>query len=98
MTAWDIRAVAKLVRSKCVDGKTPSFLFLGRREAALLKEHLAEVFGEESVITLNGTYYMGLNVKTIACESFFAIGGSKINRTRDGMLPPPDREPINDLL
>jgi len=83
LAEWDARAVAALIRSKCVDGKSPTFLFLGRREAAMLKENLAEVFGEESVVTLNGTYYMGLNVKTIRCESFFAIGGSKTNRPQD---------------
>lgn len=81
-TGWDFRAVSELIRSKSIDDRTPAFLFLGMREAAMLKEHLAEVFGEESVVTLNGTYYMGLNVKTIRCESFFAIGGSKTNRER----------------
>ena len=79
---WDARAVSELIRTKCANGDVPSFLFLGRKEAALLKEHLAEVFGEDSVITLNGTYYMGLSVKTINCESFFAIGGSKTHRTQ----------------
>lgn len=74
---WNAGAVANLIRSKCVDGKSPTFLFLGEREATMLREHLAEVFGMESVVTLNGTYYMGLNVRTIRCERFFAIGGSK---------------------
>jgi hypothetical protein len=78
---WDARAVAELIRIKSVDSKAPTFLFLGRREAAMLKDYLAEVFGEDSVTTLNGTYYMGLNVKTICCDSFFAIGGSKTLRT-----------------
>lgn len=79
-TEWDSRAVSDLIRSKCIDDRAPAFLFLGRREAAMLKEHLAEVFGKESVVTLNGTYYLGLSVKTIRCASFFAIGGNKSNR------------------
>jgi hypothetical protein len=78
---WDGEAVSELIRSKCANGETPAFLFLGRKEANLLKEHLAEIFGEESVLTLNGTYYKGLDVVTIDCESFLATGGRKAIRT-----------------
>jgi hypothetical protein len=78
---WDGEAVSELIRSKCEFGETPAFLFLGRKEAALLKEHLAEIFGEDSVITLYGTYYKGLEVVTIDCESFLATGGRKSIRT-----------------
>jgi hypothetical protein len=78
---WDGEAVSDLIRSKSAEGETPAFLFLGRREAALLREHLAEVFGEESVVTLKGTYYKGLDVVTIDCESFLATAGRKAIRT-----------------
>lgn len=78
---WDGEAVSELIRSKCDHGETPAFLFLGRKEAGLLKEHLAEIFGEDSVITLNGTYYKGLDVITIDCETFLATGGRKAVRT-----------------
>lgn len=78
---WDGEAVSELIRSKCANGETPAFLFLGRKEAAMLKEQLAEIFGEESVVTLNGTYYKGLDVVTIDCESFLATGGRKAIRT-----------------
>jgi hypothetical protein len=81
-TAWDTKAVSELIRSKSFDGRTPSFLYLGRREAAMLKEHLAEAFGVECVVTFNGLYYMGLNVRTIHCERFFGVGGSKTSRRR----------------
>jgi len=77
---WDARAVSELIRAKSIGGRTPAFLYLGRRQAAMLKEHLAEVFGAESVVTLNGSYYMGLNVKTIQCERFFGVGGRKTRR------------------
>jgi hypothetical protein len=53
---WDGEAVTELIRSKSTAGETPAFLFLGRREARMLKEHLAEIFGEETVVTQNGTY------------------------------------------
>ena len=79
--SWDGEAVSDLIRSKCIHGETPAFLFLGRKEAGLLKEHLAEIFGEDSVVTLNGTYYKGLDVVTIDCESFLATGGRKAIRT-----------------
>ena len=93
---WDGEAVSELIRSKCDHGETPAFLFLGRKEAELLKEHLAESFGEESVVTLHGTYYMGLDVVTIDCESFLSTGGRKAIRTlQDPMARRPawrDRE------
>ena len=79
--AWDGQAVSELIRSKCDHGETPAFLFLGRKEDLLLKEHLAETWGEESVVTLHGTYYMGLDVVTIDCESFLTTGGRKAIRT-----------------
>lgn len=78
---WDGEAVSELIRSKSADGETPAFLFLGKREAAMLREHLSEIFGEESVVTLNGTYYKGLVVVTIDCESFLATAGRKTIRT-----------------
>ncbi len=78
---WDGEAVSDLIRSKCDHGETPAFLFLGRKEALLLKEHLAETWGEESVVTLHGTYYMGLEVVSIDCETFLTTGGRKAIRT-----------------
>lgn len=78
---WDGESVSELIRSKSNHGETPAFLFLGRKEADLLREHLAESFGEDAVVTLNGTYYMGLVVVTIDCESFLATGGRKTIRT-----------------
>ena len=63
--SWDGEAVSELIRSKCSNGETPAFLFLGRKEAGLLQEHLAEAFGEDAVTTLAGTYYKGLDVVTI---------------------------------
>ena len=79
--SWDGEAISELIRSKCDHGETPAFLFLGMKEALLLKEYLAKSFGEESVTTLYGTYYMGLDVITIDCESFIATGGRKAIRT-----------------
>lgn len=78
---WDARAVSELIRSKCRFGETPAFLFVGRREAALLRQHLAEAFGAESVTTLHQTYYMGLEVVEIGSENFLFTAGRKAIRT-----------------
>lgn len=88
--SWDGEAVSELIRSKCDHGETPAFLFLGRKESLLLRNHLAESFGEEAVPTLYGTYYMGLDVITIDCESFIATGGRKVIRT---LQDPTSRRP-----
>lgn len=77
---WDADAVAGLIRSKCAYGETPAFLFLGWWEAALLRGHLAEVFGEDAVTTLHDTYYMGLEVVEICCDNFLYAGGRKASR------------------
>jgi hypothetical protein len=78
---WDSGAVRDLIRSKSGFGETPAFLFLGRIETAMLRTHLAEAFGEESVTTLKGTHYMGLKVVEIQCDSFLATAGRKTSRT-----------------
>jgi hypothetical protein len=77
---WDPAVVSRLIRSKSTLGETPAFLFLGKKEADLLKEHLAEVFGSESVSTLRTTYYMGLQVVELASPSFVFAGGRKTTR------------------
>ena len=78
---WNPEAVSQLIRSKSAFGETPAFLFLGKHEAALLRDHLAQVFGIESVTTLHDTYYMGLEVVEIECERFLFAGGRKTVRT-----------------
>ena len=78
---WDVGAVSGLIRSKSNDGESPAFLFLGKKEASLLQEHLAGGFGPESATTLRDTYYMGLDVVVIDCDSFLYAGGRKAVRT-----------------
>ncbi|GAA5484793.1 hypothetical protein [Haloferula sargassicola] len=79
--AWDPSAVADLIRSKSSHDESPCFLFLGKTEADLLRSHLGAIFGEENVPCLKDTYYMGLEVIEIACESFLLAGGRKTART-----------------
>ena len=78
---WDTAAISELIRSKCDHDETPAFLFLGKKEAELLTDHLAAVFGDAAVVTLRDTYYMGLDVVVIDLDSHFSTGGRKAVRT-----------------
>lgn len=78
---WDSVAAARIIRANSETGKTPAFLYLGRSEALLLRTHLAQAFGEDSVPTLHDTYYMGLKVVTVDSEAYIGTGGSKPART-----------------
>jgi hypothetical protein len=97
---WSPEAVSELIRSKCSSGETPAFLYVGKSEAALLREHLAEVFGSDAVSTLHDTYYMGLEVVEIECESFLFAGGRKAVRTLQGPLArrPAGRDLLTEAL
>jgi hypothetical protein len=79
-TSWDSIGIARLIRSKSSQGETPAFLFLGKSETALLRLHLAQAFGEEAVVTLKASYYQGLEVIPLECESFVFAGGRKTSR------------------
>lgn len=78
---WDTIAVARLIRENSELGKSPAFLYLGRKESELLRQHLAAAFGEESVTTLHDTYYMGLEVVIVDAEQYICTGGSKVSLT-----------------
>jgi hypothetical protein len=78
---WDTVAVARIIRENSAPGKSPAFLYLGSEEAGLLRNHLAQAFGEESVTTLHETYYMGLKVVVVDAERYIETGGSKESRT-----------------
>lgn len=78
---WDTLAVARLIRENSTAGVSPAFLYLGRTETQLLRDHLANAFGAASVMTLNETYYMGLKVITVDALSYLQTGGSKIIRS-----------------
>ena len=78
---WDTLAVARLIRENSSAETSPAFLYLGRTETQLLRDHLANAFGAASVMTLNETYYMGLKVITVDALSYLQTGGSKIIRS-----------------
>lgn len=88
---WESDRVAELIRSKSSREETPAFLFVGKKEAGLLRDHLAEVFGAESVVTLHDTYYMGLEVIELECETFLFTSGRKSMRV---LQDPISRRPV----
>jgi hypothetical protein len=78
---WDAVAVARLIKENSNGETSPAFLYLGRIETQLLRDHLAKAFGEASVPTLRETYYMGLKVLSVDADSYLQTGGSKIIRS-----------------
>lgn len=97
---WDSAAMRDLIRSKCSMGETPSFLFLGKIEAEMLKSHLILAFGEDAVPTLRGTYYMGLEVILVELAFFVHVGGRKTMRTLQDPIArrPAWREGVTDSI
>ncbi|NIP98157.1 MAG: hypothetical protein GWO24_33935 [Akkermansiaceae bacterium] len=74
---WNTEAVSALINRKTSRGRKPAFLFLGQREANLLRYHLGTAFGPESVRTLKNLYYMGLEVVELDTETYFRTAGLK---------------------
>ena len=74
---WDSEQIRQLVEQKSSKGRKPSFLFLGRTEAGLLREHLGAAFGPESVRSLKNLYYMGMEVVETDAESYVRTAGAK---------------------
>lgn len=84
---WDSRVVTRMIRENSTYEISPAFLYLGRIETELLRDHLAQAFGAASVSTLNETYYMGLKVVSVDADSYILTGGKKM--IRSSYLPSP---------
>lgn len=78
---WDAESVSKLIAERTRKGRRPSFLFLGKHEADLLRDYLGNGFGPESVRSLRNTYYLGLEVLELDFNRFFVLAGNKQART-----------------
>jgi hypothetical protein len=74
---WDTSALRAVVDRRCHANRKPSHLFLGKAESTLLREHLGEAFGAESVATFNALYYMGMLVIELDTPSCFRVAGEK---------------------
>ena len=75
--AWDSAQVHDLIERKTRAGRQPAFLFLGKKEAALLRQHLGSAFGPDSVRSLRNIYYMGLEVIELNTDQFLRTAGMK---------------------
>lgn len=74
---WDTHALRAVIDARCADGRKPTHLFLGRKEADLLRQHLGSAFGEENASNLEHIWYMGLRVVELQCESVFRVAGNR---------------------
>lgn len=74
---WDATRVRDLIAKKSGLGRQPAFLFLGKKEAALLREHLGEAFGAESVASLKDLYYLNMEIIELETPTFFRTAGLK---------------------
>ena len=74
---WNTEAIRALINRKTSQGRKPAFLFLGRQETELLRQHLGTAFGSDNVRSLKNVYYMGLEVREVDTESYLRTAGSK---------------------
>lgn len=77
---WETLALAELIHSHSSYDTSPAYLILGKHEIELLRRHLVEAFGEESLATMHYLYYMGLEVVQTDKDRFLRVAGSKIIR------------------
>ena len=74
---WDSEALRELIDERIAEGRSPSWLFLGRHESLLLRAHLAGAFGFEEVQSLHRVYYMGLEIIELEAPRFCRLAGRK---------------------
>ncbi len=75
--SWDTHALRTVIDDRCLEGRKPTHLFLGRKEANLLRQHLGTAFGEENASNLDHIWYMGLRVVELQCGSVFRVAGNR---------------------
>lgn len=75
---WDSEAIVRLVRRNSARGYMPSILMLGRKEAAMLRGHLAKAFSEEELAQLAELHYAGLKVVETQIDSLVKVAGEKM--------------------
>ena len=75
---WNIEALVRLIRRNTARGYMPSLLLLGRREAGLLRQHLAEGFDEEEQELHPDLHYAGLRVVETRIDSLTKVAGERM--------------------
>jgi hypothetical protein len=74
---WATSKLRKLIDQRCAEGRKPTHLFLGQKEADLLRQHLGEAFGHENATRLEHIWYMGLRVIELQTESAVRVAGEQ---------------------
>jgi hypothetical protein len=75
---WDSEAVVRLIRRNTARGYMPSLLMLGKKEAALLRGHLAKAFAAEELSQLAELHYAGLKVVETQIDSLVKVAGERM--------------------
>lgn len=75
---WNSETIVRLIRRNSARGYMPSMLMLGKREAAMLRGHLAQAFGEEEMGRLTELHYAGLKVVETQIDSLVKVAGERM--------------------
>jgi hypothetical protein len=75
---WNSETIVRLIRRNSARGYMPSMLMLGKRESAMLRDHLAQAFGQEEVSRLNELHYAGLKVVETQIDSLVKVAGERM--------------------
>lgn len=75
---WDSEAIVRLIRRNSPPGQMPTILMLGKKEATLLRAHLANAFGAEELSKLAELHYAGLKVVETEVESLVKVAGERM--------------------
>ena len=79
-----------MIQRKTEAGRKPAYLFLGRREADLLRRHLGIAIDSGSVPNLIGHRYAGLKVVDLETDSYLRTARKK---RVEGLVEALDRQP-----
>lgn len=72
---WCPDEVRQIIAARSDKHRQPTHLFLGRREAKLLREYLREHENVDAAIDLEGREYMGLTILLHDSESLLRLAG-----------------------
>ena len=90
---WCPEEIRQIISARADRHRQPAHLFLGKREARLLREYLAEHENAAKDIDLQGLQYMGLTIVLLESTSLLRVAGDLYmnHLTRTGRL----RDPID---
>ncbi len=75
---WSSETIVRLIRRNSARGYMPSMLMLGKRESAMLRDHLAQAFNQEEMAQLAELHYAGLKVVETQIESLVKVAGERM--------------------